>query len=92
MTTKEELRQKRKEAYQMAKAKRDADPRYQALKNKISQERKAKYRAFQDQKKKAKAEAKERKQTEKDAALKSMVMPASDLEEKIILYLCHPWD
>lgn len=32
--TKEELRQKRKEAYQKAKAAREADPRYQEMKAK----------------------------------------------------------
>jgi hypothetical protein len=54
MHSKEELRQKRKEAYQKGKAKRDADPLYQALKEKVKQDRKDKYRAFQDQQKQAK--------------------------------------
>lgn len=79
MYSKEELRQKRKEAYQKAKAKRDADPRYQALKEKVKQDRKDKYRAFQDQQKQAKLEAKQRKRAEKDAALMALMMPASEL-------------
>jgi hypothetical protein len=78
--TKEELRQKRKEAYQQAKAKRNADPRYQALKQRIKAERKAKYRALKDQQKKEKLEAKQKRIAEKDAALMALVMPASNLE------------
>lgn len=82
MMTKEELRQKRKEAYQKAKAKRDADPRYQLLKEKVKQEQKAKYRAFKDQQKKEKLEAKQKRIAEKDAVLMALVMPASELECK----------
>jgi redox-sensitive bicupin YhaK (pirin superfamily) len=82
MNTKEELRQKRKEAYQRAKAKRDADPRYQALKEKIKQDRKNKYRVFKGQQKQAKLEAELKKRAEKDAALMSLLMPASELENK----------
>ncbi len=77
---KEELRQKRKDSYQKAKAKRDADPCYQALKEKAKLDRKAKYRAFQDQRKKAKTEAKQKKRAEKDADLMALMMPASKLE------------
>jgi hypothetical protein len=84
MLSKEELRQKRKEAYQKAKAKRDADPRYQALKEKVKQDRKEKYREFQDQQKKEKLEVKQKKRAEKDAALMALVMPASKLESSII--------
>lgn len=80
---KEQLRQKRKEAYQNAKAKRDADPRYQALKEKVKQERKAKYRAFQDGQKRTKLEAKQKKRAEKDAALMALMMPASELKERM---------
>jgi hypothetical protein len=81
MLSKEEIRQKRKDAYQKAKAKRDADPRYQALKEKVKQDRKAKYRAFQDQQKRAKLEAKQKKRAEKDAALMALFIPASELEK-----------
>lgn len=80
MNTKDELRQKRKEAYQKAKAKRDADPRYQLMKEKVKEQRKAKYRAFKDQQKKEKLEAKQKRIAEKDAALMALVMPASKLE------------
>jgi type III secretory pathway component EscR len=80
MMTKEELRQKRKEAYQQAKAKRDADPRYQQLLEKVKEKRKAKYRAFKDQQKKEKIEAKQKRIAEKDAALMALVKPASELE------------
>jgi hypothetical protein len=80
MMTKEEIRQKRKEAYQQAKAKRDADPRYQALKEKVKEERKAKYRVFKDQQKKEKLAAKQKRIAEKDAALMALIMPASSLE------------
>jgi hypothetical protein len=82
MLSKEDLRQKRKEAYQKAKARRDADPRYQALKEKVKQERKDKYRAFQNQQKRTKLEAKQKVRAEKDAALMALVMPASKLEQQ----------
>lgn len=77
---KEQLRQKRKEAYQQAKAKRDADPRYQALKEKIKQERRAKYQAMREKNKNEKRKAKLKKRAEKDAALLALLMPASELE------------
>lgn len=80
MKSQEELRQKRKLAYQKAKAKRDADPRYIALKEKLKQDRKAQYRAFKDQHKKEKLEAKNKRIAGKDAALMALVMPASNLE------------
>lgn len=83
MLSKEEIRQKRKEAYQKAKAKRDADPCYQALKEKVKQDRKAKYRAFQDRQKRAKLEAKQKKRAEKDAALMALFIPASELEKSL---------
>lgn len=77
---KDELRQRRKEAYQQAKAKRDADPRYQALKEKANADRRAQYRTFKEQQKKAKREEKEKRIAEKDAVLMALVMKASDLE------------
>lgn len=80
MHSKDELSQKRKEAYQKAKAKRDTDPRYQALKEKLKQDRKATYRAFKDKQKKAKLEAKQKRIAEKDKALMALLMPASNLE------------
>ena len=79
---KEELRKKRKEAYQKAKAKRDADPKYQALKERMNEARRAKYRAFQEQKKKAKEDERKRKRAEKDAALMALMKLASQLEQK----------
>jgi hypothetical protein len=81
MLDKQELRDKRKEAYQKAKDRRDADPRYQALKEQLKQDRKAKYRAFKGQQKKAKEEAKQKKRAEKDAALMAFFKPASELEK-----------
>lgn len=77
--TKEEQQKKRKEAYKRAKAKRDADPRYQALKEKIKQERKAKYQTIKEQMKQEKLLAKQKRIAEKDAALMTFVMPASNL-------------
>jgi hypothetical protein len=73
MLSKEETRQKRKEAYQKAKAKRDADPCYQALKEKIKQDRKDKYRAHRNKIKKAKEEEKQIKRAAKDEALKAFL-------------------
>ena len=83
MHNKEEIRQKRKDAYQKAKAKRDADPRYQALKEKVKQDRKDKHRAFKDQQKKERLDAKQKRVAEKDAALMALMMPASLLEQQI---------
>jgi hypothetical protein len=81
MDNKEALRQKRKEAYKRAKATRDADPRYQALKEKVNAERRAKYRAFKEQQEQAKRQAREKKIAEKDAALMALVMKGADLEQ-----------
>lgn len=80
MHTKEELRQKRKEAYQKAKAKRDADPKYQAMKEQAKQARKDQYRAFRDRRKKAAQDEKEKIRAEQDAALMALMRPASELE------------
>jgi hypothetical protein len=82
MNSKEELRQKRKEAYQRAKTKRDADPRYQALKEKAKAERRAKYRAFKDAQKQARLLAKQERIAEKDKALMGMVVKGVDWEDK----------
>ena len=81
MLSKEELRQKRKEAYQKAKAKRDADPKYQALKEQVKAKRKAKYQAFKVEQKSKKQETKDKKQAQKDAALMVLMFPASQLED-----------
>ncbi len=81
MDTKEALRLKRKGAYQKAKAKRDADPRFIALKEKLKENRKAKCRAFKDAQKKAKLEAKQKRIAEKDAALMALVMKGAELEK-----------
>lgn len=54
--TKEEIKAKRKEAYLRAKAQRDNDPNYLALKEKLKIARRAKYRAYVE-KQKAKIEA-----------------------------------
>ena len=81
MDQKEALRLKRKETYQKAKAKRDADPRFIALKEKLKQDRKAKYRAFKDAQKQANHETKQKKVAEKDAALMTLVMKGSGLNK-----------
>ena len=81
MLAKEEIRQKRKEAYQKAKAKRDADPRYQALKEKVKQDRKDKYLAHRNKIKKAKEEEKQCRRAAKDEALKAFFVTASELEK-----------
>lgn len=82
MTTKEELRLRRKEAYKQAKAARDADPAFLALKEKAKQERKAKYRAFRDEQRAIKRAEKEKRIAEKDAALMVFFISAADLEKK----------
>jgi hypothetical protein len=60
MTTDAELKQARKAAYKKAKAAREADPKYQALKLQAKLKRQELYRAQRDalraQKKKAQAE------------------------------------
>lgn len=81
---KDELHQRRKEAYQQAKAKRDADPRYQALKEKANADRRKQYRAFKDQQKKVKREAREKRIAEKDAVLMELIMKASELKKPIV--------
>lgn len=81
MLDKEQIRQKRKEAYKKAKAQRDADPKYQAMKEEAKQARRAKYRAIKDQEKIKKLEEKKKKIAEKDAALRAFLMPASELEK-----------
>jgi hypothetical protein len=83
---KEELRQKRKIAYQEAKTRRKADPRYRALKEKLKQERKAKYQAYRQEQK----DLKVKKREEKDAELMAQLKTASSREDsmpKIYLYL-----
>lgn len=83
MQCKEEIRQKRKEAYQKAKAKRDADPRYQALKEKIKQDRKAKYQAYRNKIRKEKEAEEQKRRASKDEALKAFFVLASELENEI---------
>lgn len=85
MHSKEALQKMRKEAYQKAKAKRDADPAYQALKEKQKLERKTKYQAFKAEQKEAKLAAKRKKQEEKDAALMETVTMASTLKTNLTL-------
>lgn len=82
MQCKEEIRQKRKEAYQKAKVKRDADPRYQALKEKVKQDRKAKYQAFKKRKKMTNEEEKSKARAARDEALKAFFVTADELEKK----------
>lgn len=83
MFDKEQIRQKRKEAYQKAKAERDADPSYQALKEEAKQARKAKYRALKNQEKMKKLEEKKQRIAKKDAALMEFFISASELEKKL---------
>lgn len=85
MQNKEELKKMRKEAYQKAKAKRDADPAYQALKEKQKLEIKARYQAFKAQQKGARLLAKKQKQAEKDGVLMEMITTVSKLETKLTL-------
>lgn len=82
MISKEELRQKRKEAYQKAKEKRDADPHYQALREKAKTARREAYRAFKEQQKNIKLEEKRKRVAEKDLALMALLFKASDLEQQ----------
>lgn len=82
MDKKEEMRQRRREAYQKAKAERDADPHYQALKQKAKDERKKKYQDFKNQHNAVKRAAKEKRIAEKDAALMELVRFASEWSEK----------
>ncbi len=82
MTNKEFLRDIKKEAYQKAKAKRDADPRYQEFKERAKEQRKVQYRAIKERQKQEKLEAKQKRIAEKDASLMAFVMPGSSLENK----------
>lgn len=77
---KEALQKKRRQAYLAAKAKRDADPRYQQLKEDAKQKRKAQYQAIRTQIKDAKRAERDKRIAEKDAALMALVFPASMLE------------
>lgn len=78
---KDELKKRRREAYQKAKARRDADPRYQELKEKIKQQRKAHYRALKDKRKQAKEAEKQQQQAQKEETLKQFFITAKELEE-----------
>lgn len=77
----EELKKRRKLAYREAKARRDADPAYQAMKEKAKIDRKAHYRSIKDAIKSEKQLEKKMRQAEKDAALMALIKPASSLEE-----------
>ena len=79
---KEQLRKWRQEAYQKAKARREADPRYQELKERAKEQRRAQYRAYKDAKMQKKLEAKRKKIAEKDAALMLLIKRASELEKQ----------
>lgn len=89
MLTKEQIREKRKALYQQAKAKRDADPHYQALKENAKLERRKKYREYADQQKQEKLDEKLKKRAQKDALLMEMIKPASSLDDTqpVHLYL-----
>ena len=82
MLTKEELRQKRKDAYRAAKEKRDADPKFIAFKEKIKAQKKAYQKSVKDRNKKTKEEARKKARQERDAALMALLRPASELEKK----------
>lgn len=80
MISKEEQRKRRKDAYREAKAKRDADPRYQAMKEKAKEQRRATYQALRDEQRCKKLEEKRARIAEKDAALMLLMKPATELE------------
>ena len=82
MMTKEELKKRRKEVYQKAKARRDADPEYIALKEKQKESRQAQYQAIKAKRKQAKEEEQLKARAEKDAALMALLKPASELGKK----------
>lgn len=82
MNTKEELRRRRKDAYQKAKALRDSDPHYQALKEQQKQERRAAYRALKEQRDHEKLRAKRERIAEKDKALMALMITATELEKQ----------
>jgi|HubBroStandDraft_6_1064221.scaffolds.fasta_scaffold1040291_1 hypothetical protein len=82
---KEELKAKRKEAYQKAKEKRDLDPKYIALKEKARQERKAQY---QEYKNKLKQEKEAERQKQKDLRDEEIAKEAGLFEKLKLL----KWD
>jgi type II secretory pathway component HofQ len=63
---KDELKKRRKEAYQKAKAKRDADPRYQALKEEQKRRRKQQYRDLKEREKQKKIAEKLEREKKRD--------------------------
>lgn len=81
---KEEISKKRKEAYEKAKRKRDADPRYQEMKEKFKQKRRDEYRAAKEKQKNKKLEEKRAKIREKDAVLLEIITNASVIEKNIL--------
>lgn len=66
---KEEQRALRKAAYQKAKAARDNDPAYQALKQKMKDEQKARYQAFKKKCNDEKKAARQERQKARDEVL-----------------------
>jgi hypothetical protein len=81
MINKDECKQKRKEAYQKAKAKREADPKYIEAKAKYKQLKKAKYKAIKEKIKNSKIDQKAYNQEQRDKELMALVKRASDLEK-----------
>lgn len=86
---KESLRKARKEAYQKAKAMRDADPKYQAIKEKAKADRRAQYKEFKEQQKQKKILDKQKRSAERDKELLVMVMKGKEWEEKHEQYFEH---
>ncbi len=78
---KEQIKALRKAAYQKAKAARDNDPEYQAMKAKANEERRARYKAHKEKLKSAKEADRLERQRKKDEAL----MEAFGLKEKLQL-------
>lgn len=78
---KEHIKAVRKAAYQKAKAARDNDPEYQAMKAKAKEERQSRYKAHKEKLKNAKEAQRLERQREKDEAL----MEAFGLKEKLQL-------
>lgn len=66
---KEEIKARRKEAYQQAKKQREEDPSYQAMKEKAKAMRKEQYQAFKKKIKDSKQQAKKARQAERDEEL-----------------------
>lgn len=77
--TKEKLRQMRKEAYQKAKALRDADPEYQELKEKEKQKRKELYRHEKELMKQRQKEQQNRQDALAKEKLRNMIKRGSEL-------------